>query len=67
MHTQVFEDKLYVYATVDDMNTNLPAFILQLCDYERCMIVKDSTASFYKDRVHNRKKILKIIEILLEK
>jgi len=31
MHTQVFEDKLYVYATVDDMNTKFCRHLSSSC------------------------------------
>jgi len=67
MHIQVKEDKVYIYTTITEMTKDLPAFILQLYDQGRCMIIKDSTASFYKERVHDLNKMLKIIEILLEK
>jgi hypothetical protein len=60
-HTK--DDKIFVYT---DSNKKEVAFILQLYDNNRCMILKDETASLYQDVVYNTEKMLKIIEILLE-
>jgi hypothetical protein len=57
------DDKIFVYT---DTSKKEVAFVLQLYDNNRCMILKDKTASLYQDVVHNTEKMLKIIEILLE-